>query len=106
MELRAFPEVSGSEGLESGHGDANDARPLLGGLIRLLAPRVRQSTNRRGVAEPQVCFRIVHVAANGHLHAIGGAISGQTVEAAFGPEWVFRSGEARAVTRPMGADRV
>jgi hypothetical protein len=72
----------------------------------MLAPQVRQSTNRRGVAEPQVWFRIVHVAADGHHRSHGGAIREQTVEIALGPKGTFRNGDVAAVARQVAADRV
>ncbi len=49
------------------------------------APRMRQFTNRSSVAERQVWFRIVHVAADGHHCAPGGAYCEQKVEIALGP---------------------
>ena len=67
---------------------------------------MRQSTNRRSVAEPQVWFRIVHVAADGHHRALGDAMSEQTVEIALGPKGAFKDGNVGAVTRRVAADRV
>ncbi len=72
----------------------------------VLAPGVSQSTNRRGVAEPQVWFRIIHVAEDGHHHALGGACREQTVEIALGAKGAFRDGNVGAVTRRVAADRV
>ncbi|MCK4680714.1 hypothetical protein KAT82_06280, partial [bacterium] len=69
-------------------------------------PRMRQSTNRRGVAEPQVWFRIVHVAADGHHCALSDAIREQAVEVALGPKGAFKGGNVGAVMRQVGADRV
>ena len=67
---------------------------------------MRQSTNRRGVAEPQIWFRIVHIAADGHHRALGDAIREQTVEIALGPKGAFKNGNVGAVTRQVAADRV
>jgi hypothetical protein len=53
---------------------------------------MRQSTNRSSGAEPQVWFRIVHIAADGHHHALGDAIREQTVEIALGPRGAFKRG--------------
>ena len=72
----------------------------------MLAPRMRQSTNRRSVAEPQVWFRIVHVAPDGHHRAIGATYREQTVEIALGPKGAFKNGNVGAVTRRVAADRV
>jgi hypothetical protein len=67
---------------------------------------MRQSTNRRGVAEPQVWFRIVHVAADGHHRALDGAYREQTVEIALGPKGAFKNGSVGAVTRRVPANRI
>ena len=67
---------------------------------------MRQSTNRRSVAEPQVWFRIVHIAADGHHRALGAAYREQTVEIALGPKGAFKSGNVGAVKRRVEADRV
>ena len=72
----------------------------------MLAPRMRQSTNRRGVAEPQVWFRIVHIATDGHHRALDDAYREQTVEIALGPKGAFKSGNVGAVTRRVEANQV
>ncbi len=51
----------------------------------MLVPRMRRSTNQRGITEPQVWFRIIHVATDGHHRALGDTIREQTVEIALGP---------------------
>ena len=66
---------------------------------------MRQSTNRRGVAEPQVWFRIIHVAEDGHHRALGDALREQSVEIALGPKGAFKNGNVGAVTRRVAADR-
>jgi hypothetical protein len=71
-----------------------------------LAPRVGRSTNRRRFAEPQVWFRIIHVAADGHHSALGDAIREQTVEIALGPKGAFKNGNVGALTRQVEVDRV
>jgi hypothetical protein len=50
-----------------------------------LAPRMCRSTNRPSVAEPEVWFRILHVAPDGHDPAPVAAYREQTVEIALGP---------------------
>jgi len=67
---------------------------------------MRQSTNRRSVAEPQTWFRIVHVAADAHHRALGDAIREQKVEIALGPKGAFRNSNTGAVTRQVTAHRV
>ena len=71
-----------------------------------LAPRMRQSTNQRTVAEPQVWFRIIHIAPDGHHRAIGASCREQTVEIALGPKGAFTNGNVGAVTRRVAAGRV
>ena len=72
----------------------------------MLAPRVRQYTNRPGIAEPQVWFRIVHVAADGHHRTVGGAYRRQTVDLTLGPKGTFKKGNLCVLTRRGAADRV
>jgi len=67
---------------------------------------MRQSTNWRGVAEPQVWFRIVHVAEDGHHRALGNAVREQAVEIALGSKGAFTNGNVGAVTRRVAAGRV
>ena len=64
---------------------------------------MRQSTNRRIFSEPQVWFRIVHIAADGHHRPLGDAIREQTVEITLGPKGAFRKGNVGAVTRQVEA---
>ena len=63
---------------------------------------MRQSTNRHSIAEPQVWFRIIHVAEDGHHRALGDATREQAVET----KGAFRNGNVGAVTRRVAADRV
>jgi hypothetical protein len=71
-----------------------------------MAPRMCRSTNRRVNPKPQVWFRIIHVAADGHHRALGHAIREQTVEIALGPKGAFKNGNVDAVTRRVAADRI
>jgi hypothetical protein len=60
---------------------------------------------RPGWVEPEIYFRIVHLAQN----AISGArtaIYEQTVEISFGPKGAFESGNIGAMTRRLATDRV
>lgn len=63
-----------------------------------------RSTNRQ--AEPEVYFRVVHVAQNGHNGALVAAYREQTVEIALGPKGAFENGNIGALTRRVAADRV
>jgi hypothetical protein len=65
-----------------------------------------QSTNRRRAAGPQVWFRIVHIATDGHRRALGDAVREPTVEIALGPKGAFKNGNVGAVTRRVAVDRV
>jgi hypothetical protein len=67
---------------------------------------MRQSTNRGGVAEPQVWFRTAHVAADGHHRALGDAVSEQPIEIALGPKGAFKNDNVGAVMRRVAGDRV
>jgi len=63
-----------------------------------------RSTNRPSIAEPEVWFRIVHIA----LHGQSGpdAYREQTVEIALGPKGAFENGNIGALTRRVQADRM
>jgi hypothetical protein len=67
---------------------------------------MRQSTNRRSVAEPQVWFRIVHLAADGHHRGLSGAYREQTVEIGLGPKGAFKNGNVGELARRVAADQV
>ncbi len=75
------------------------------GLLTL-APRMRQSTNWRSVAEPQVWFRIIHVADDGHHRTLGAACREQIVEIALRSKGAFKNGNVGAVTRRVAVDQV
>jgi hypothetical protein len=66
-----------------------------------------RSTNRQGsVAEPEIWFRIVHVAVDGQAGAPVAAYREQTVEIALGPKGAFENGNVGTLTRRVPADRV
>jgi hypothetical protein len=67
---------------------------------------MRQYTNRPSIGEPQVWFRIVHIAPDGHHQALGDAVREQKVEIALGPKGAFKNGNLGAVMRRVAADRV
>jgi len=55
-----------------------------------------RSTNRTGIAEPEVYFRIVHVTLQDQA---GSAYRQQAVDVALGPEGAFKSGSFRTLRR-------
>ena len=63
-----------------------------------------RSTNRQ--ADPEVWFRIVHLAQNGQSGAPVAAYREQMVEIALGPKGAFENGNIGALTRRVGTDRV
>jgi hypothetical protein len=66
-----------------------------------------RSTNRQGsVAEPEIWFRIVHVAVDGQAGAPVAAYREQTVEIALGPKGAFENGNVGTLTRRVPAERV
>lgn len=66
-----------------------------------------RSTNRReSLAEPEVWFRIVHVALDGPGGAPVAAYREQTVEIALGPKGAFENGNVGTLPRRVPADRV
>jgi hypothetical protein len=65
------------------------------------------STNgRASLAEPEIWFRIVHVAVDGANGAPVAAYREQTVEIALGPKGAFENGNIGTLTRRVAADRV
>jgi hypothetical protein len=71
----------------------------------ILAPRKRPATNRRrGITNPEIWFRIVHVT----LNDVNGSASHreQTVEVTLGPDWAFETGGLGSLTRRVPADQV
>ena len=72
-----------------------------------MAPQMCRSTNRRGsVLEPEICFRIVHVAQESQEGGPTAAYREQTVEIALGPKGAFENGNIGALTRQVPAERV
>jgi hypothetical protein len=82
-----------------------------------MAPRMYRSTNgRASLAEPEIWFRIVHVAVDGANGApvaaparrsLGeGGDREQTVEIALGPKGAFENGNVGRLTRRVPADQV
>jgi hypothetical protein len=69
-----------------------------------MAPQMCRSTNRQ--TEPEVWFRIVHIAQEGHNSGPVAAYREQMVEIALGPKGAFENGSIGALTRQVGADRV
>jgi hypothetical protein len=66
----------------------------------------RPTNGRASLAEPEVWFRIVHVAMDGANGAPGAAHREQTVEIALGPKGAFENGNVGRLTRRVPADRV
>jgi hypothetical protein len=66
-----------------------------------------RSTNRRAsLAEPEIWFRIVHVAVDGANGTPVAAYREQTVEIALGPKGAFENGNVGRLTRRVPADQV
>ena len=66
-----------------------------------------RSTNRREtLAEPEVWFRIVHVALDARKGGPVAAYREQTVEIALGPKGAFENGNIRILTRRVPAAQV
>jgi len=61
---------------------------------------------RPGWAQPEIWFRIVHVAVDGAGGAPVAAYREQTVEIALGPKGAFENGNIGTLTRRVPADRV
>lgn len=74
------------------------------GLVEL--PKCNSIRSARGWAEPEVWFRIVHVALDGPDGAPVAAYREQTVEIALGPKGAFDNGNVGTLTRRVAADRV
>jgi len=64
------------------------------------------SIDSPGCIEPEVYFRIVHVAQVGHNGAPVAACREQTVEISLGPKGAFENGNVGALTRRVAADKV
>jgi len=66
----------------------------------------RSTNGRASLAEPEVWFRIVHVAVDGTNGAPVAAYREQTVEIALGPKGAFENGNVGRLTRRVPADQV
>jgi hypothetical protein len=60
---------------------------------------------RPGWIEPEIYFRIVHAAQNGHKGAPVAVYREQTVQIALGPKGAFENGNIGALTRRVPGDR-
>ena len=65
-----------------------------------------RSTNSRRVAQPEVWFRIIHVAESGHHRPLGHAHRRQTVEVTLGPKGAFKNGNLGVLTRRVAVGQV
>jgi hypothetical protein len=65
-----------------------------------------RTTNSRRGAQPEVWFRIRHVAEDGHHRSLGNAYRDQTVEVTLGPKGAFKKGNLGTLTRRVVADRI
>ena len=63
-----------------------------------------RSTNRQ--VDPEVWFRIVHAAQNGHNSAPVAAYREQMVEISLGPKGAFGNGNIGALTRRVAPERI
>jgi hypothetical protein len=61
---------------------------------------------RPGWVEPEIYFRIVHIAREGHNGAPVGPYREQTVEIALGPKGAFENGNIGALTRRVAPERI
>jgi len=66
----------------------------------------RSTNGRASLAEPEIWFRIVHVAVGGADGAPVAAYREQTVEIALGPKGAFENGNIGRLTRQVPADQV
>jgi hypothetical protein len=66
---------------------------------------MRRSTNRPSAAEPEIWFRILHVAADGRNGAPVATYREQTVEIALRSKGALEKGEVGTLTRRVNAER-
>jgi hypothetical protein len=69
-------------------------------------PECNSIRRGRGWAEPEIWFRVVHVAVDGPTGAPVATYREQTVEIALGPKGAFENGNIGTLTRQVPADRV
>ena len=98
----APPPPAGEEGaivkLEPSRRDA-DAEPSTGLILLHWLPKCNSMRTRPGWVEPEIYFRIVHLAQAAHSCAPVAAYREQTVEIALGPKGAFVNGNFGALTR-------
>jgi len=70
-----------------------------------MAPRMCRATNSPRVAQPEVWFRVLHVAEDGHHCRLDDTCRKQTVEVTLGPKGSFKKGNVGTLTRRVEADR-
>ena len=91
--------------LEPSRPDA-DRGTLEGSNLFHWLPKCNSMRTRPGWVEPEVYFRIVHLAQGPQKCAPVAAYREQTVEIALGPKGAFENGNIGAMTRRVSADRV
>jgi len=69
-------------------------------------PKCNSMRTRPGWIEPEVYFRVVHAAKDGHSGTPVATYREQTVEIALGPKGAFENGNIGALTRWLATDRV
>ena len=82
------------------------SRQDTGGSLYWLAKCNSVRRGRPGWAEPEIWFRIAHVAVGGPGDALVAAYREQAVEIALGPNGAFENGNIGTVTRRVPVDRV
>ena len=87
-------------------GEPPTSRPDAGGSRSWLAKCNSVRRGRPDWAEPEIWFRIVHVALEGDDGAPAAAYREQAVEIALGPKGAFENGNIGTLTRRVPADQV
>ena len=70
-----------------------------------MAPRMSRATNSLRGAQPEVWFRIRHVAEDGHHRPLGDSYRDQTVEVRLGSKGAFKKGNLGTLARRMAVDK-
>ena len=83
-----------------------DAEPSTVLILLHWLPKCNSMRTRPGWVEPEVWFRVVHLAQDGLNCAPMAAYREQRVEIALGPKGAFDNGNIGALTRRLAADRV
>jgi hypothetical protein len=76
------------------------------GLVKCWLPECASMRTRPGWVDPEVYFRIVHLAQAGHSGALVATCREQTVEIALGPKGAFENGNIGALRRRAPAGQV